>query len=95
MCGFDGVRRRNYFGWKRIRKTEVEGRTKKVKNGKAAGKDEITGEMVKDGGDVVRDWIWKLSNMAFESGVVPEDLMSVVTVPLHKGKGERTEIKNC
>ena len=32
--------------------------------------------------------------MAFESGVVPEDWRSVVIVPLHKGKGERSECKN-
>ena len=41
--------------------------------GKVAGKDEITGEMIKGGGDRVVDWIWRLCNMAFESGVVPED----------------------
>ena len=52
---------------------EVEGRVSKLKNGKAASKDEITGEIIKDGGDRVGDWILKLLNMAFESGFVPED----------------------
>ena len=42
----------------------------KFKNGKAAGKDEKTGEMIKGGGDRAVDWIWRLCNMAFESGVV-------------------------
>ena len=28
------------------------------------------------------DWIWKLCNMAFQNGVVPEDWRSVVIVPL-------------
>ena len=32
--------------------------------------------------------------MAFESGVVPEDWRSSVTVPLYTGKGERTKCKN-
>ena len=32
--------------------------------------------------------------MAFERGVVPEDLRYAVIVPLYKGKGERTECKN-
>ena len=32
--------------------------------------------------------------MAFESGVVPEDRRSTVTVPLYNDKGERTECKN-
>ena len=45
MCGYDGVRRGNYFGGEPIRKIEVEERVKKLKNGKAAGKDEVTEEM--------------------------------------------------
>ena len=46
-------------------------RVGKLKNGKAAGKDEITGEMIKGGGDTVVDWIWRLCNMTFENGVAP------------------------
>ena len=57
----------------------------RLKNGKAACKDEVTGEM---------DWIWRLWNMAFESGVVPEDWRSAVIIPLYKGKGERTGCSN-
>ena len=41
--------------------------------------------MVKCGGDVVVDWIWKLCNMAFENDVVPEDSRSAEIVLLHKG----------
>ena len=67
-------------------------RTGKHKNGKVKGKDEITGEMIKDGGDRVLDWIWRLGNMAFDNGVLPEDWRS--GVPLYEGKGERTECKN-
>ena len=33
---------------------------------------------------MVVDWIWKLCNMAFKSGVVPEDLRSAVIVLLYK-----------
>ena len=65
----------------------------KLKNGKATGNEEITGEMIEGGGDRVVDWIWRLCNMAFESGVMPEDWRSVI-FPLYKGKGERTECKN-
>ena len=40
--------------------------------GKAAAKDDTTGEIKKKGeGDKVVGWIWSLCNMAFESGVVP------------------------
>ena len=49
VCGFDCVQRGNYFGGEPIRRTEVEVKVGKLKNGKAAGKDEITGEMVKGG----------------------------------------------
>ena len=40
------------------------------------------------------DWIWRLCNTAFESGVVPEDWRSPVISPLYNGKGVRTECKN-
>ena len=49
---------------------------------------------LKVGGDMVVDWIWRLCNMAFERDAVPEDWKSAVIVPLHKGKGERSECKN-
>ena len=46
------VRRISYFGGESIRRMEVELRVEKLKNGKAASKDEVTGEMIKgeDGG---------------------------------------------
>ena len=44
--------------------------------------------MIKGGGGMVVDWIWRLCNMAFERGVGPEDCMSAVIVQLYKGKGE-------
>ena len=77
-----------------IRRTEVEIRVGKLKNGKAAGKDEVTGEMIKGGGYRVVDLIWNPCNMAFESGVVAEDWRSAVIVPLYKGNGEVTECSN-
>ena len=36
----------NYFGGEPIGRDEVEVRVGKLKNGKAAGRDKITGEMV-------------------------------------------------
>ena len=51
MSGFDGIRRGSYFGEEPIRRTEVEVREEKLKNGKGAGKDEVTGEMIKGGGN--------------------------------------------
>ena len=43
MCAFDGIRRGNYFGGEIIGRATVEVRVGKLKNGKAAGKDKITG----------------------------------------------------
>ena len=73
---------------------DVEVRVGKLKNRKAAGKNEVTGEMIKGGGNRALDWIWRLWNMAFESAIVLEDWRSAVIVPLYKGKGERTEYNN-
>ena len=55
MYGFDGIRRGNYFGGEPIGRGEVELRVGKLKNGKAGGKDEIRGEIMKGGGDRVVD----------------------------------------
>ena len=77
-----------------IRRIEVEVRLGKLKNGKAAGKDKVTGEMIKGEGNKVVEWIWRLCNMVFESGVVPEDWRSTVIVSLYKDKGERREFSN-
>ena len=63
MCGFNGIRRGNYFGGEPIGRAEVEVRLGKLKNGKTAGKDEVTREMIKGGGDKVVDWIWRLCNI--------------------------------
>ena len=47
MCGFDGIQRGNYFRGEPISRAEVEVRVGKLKNGTAAGKDEITEEFIK------------------------------------------------
>ena len=50
--------------------------------------------MIKGGGDRIVDWIWSVCNIAFKSGLVPEDLRSAVIIPLYKGKEESAECKN-
>ena len=47
MCNFDKIRRGNYFGGEPIGRAEIMMRVSKLKNGKAAGKVEITGGMIK------------------------------------------------
>ncbi len=72
-----------------IRRGEVVEALKKVKTGKAPGIDGVCGEMLKYGGGVVVDWLWKVCSLAWEEGKVPEDWKSGIVVPLYKGKGER------
>ena len=60
ICGFEGIQRGNYFGGEQIRRTEVKIRLRKLKNGKVAGKDEVTREIIKSGHDMVVDWSWRL-----------------------------------
>ena len=62
-----------YFGGEPIERAEIEVNVGKLKNGKAAGKDEITREMIKGGCDRVVNGIWRLCNMTFESSVVLEE----------------------
>ena len=49
--------------------------------------------MIKDGFDRVVDWIWRLCNMAFENGGVPEDWRFAAIVRMYNGKREKTECK--
>ena len=50
--------------------------------------------MIKSGGYRVVDWIWRLCNVALDSGVVPKDWRFAVVVPLYKVKerGQNTPI---
>ena len=68
---FYGIRRGNYFEGEPIGRADFELRVGELKNGKATGKNEITGEMIKGGGD--RGWwigygdcvLWPLRVMLF------------------------------
>ena len=61
------------IGEEPIGRAEAEVRVSKLKNRKDIGKDEISEEMIKDGGDRVVEWILRRCNMTFESNVVFED----------------------
>ena len=51
-----------------------------LKSGKAVGKDEVTGNIIKGEGDMVVDWVWRLCSMAFEMTAVPEAWRSAVII---------------
>ena len=57
LCGFVRGSKRQLLLGEPIKRTEVKVRAGKLKNGKAAGKDEITREMIKGEGDRVVDLI--------------------------------------
>ena len=69
MYGFDGVWRGNYFRGEPISRMEFKVRVGELKIGKATGKDEVTGEIIKVRGNRVVYWIlrvvlcWKTRNM--------------------------------
>ena len=46
MYDFDEVQRGNYFGGESIRKTEAELTVGKLKNGKAAGRNKVKGDII-------------------------------------------------
>ena len=69
-------------------------RVRKLKNGKAADRDEIIGEMIKGGCNRMKYWIWSLCNMVFESSIVPEDWRSSGVISLYKGKRKNAECKD-
>ena len=43
-----------------VTREEVEHAVNKLKNGKAAGSDEIVAELVKNEGQAMIDWLWEL-----------------------------------
>ena len=56
------------MGFGGVTSEEVEVRVGEPKNEKATSKDEITGEMIPGGGDKMVDGIWRICNMAFDTG---------------------------
>ena len=51
ICGFNGVKRSKYTGCEDITREEVVKAMDKLKNGKAAGIDDVSAEMLKCGSD--------------------------------------------
>lgn len=65
-----------------------------LKNGKSAGVDRISGEMIKYGPQEICDRLVKLFNTCFGRGEVPSDFKKAVIVPVYKGKGSKSECQN-
>lgn len=66
---------------------------KKLKNGKAAGPDQVVGEFLKYGGSVLKNKLLEVINRIFLEGEVPEDFRRTLITPVYK-KGDKTECLN-
>ena len=74
-----------------IRKREVRRAISKLKMGKAPGVDGVSAEMLKAGGETVVEWMHWICCLAWEQGVVPEEWVQAIIIPIYKGKGCRNE----
>ena len=77
-----------------ITRNEVKKAIKKLKLGKAPGVDGIRSEMLKYGGEVMIDILWRVCKVAWEIGEVPVEWTMAVIVPLYKGKGSKEACMN-
>ena len=69
-----------------ILKVELENALRKMKNGKAAGVDEITAEMLKPLGDFGINKLTKLFNDIYDTGFLPDEMLSYIYITLSKKK---------
>ena len=76
-----------------ITREEVKYAIRKLKNGKSAGPDGLIGEFFKNSGDVVVNFLVKLFNVLFDSGVFPSDWTESIIMPLFK-KGDVNDPNN-
>ena len=49
----------------------------------------ISGELLKAGGEIVIEWLFKIHNMIWRTGVAPEDWQRAIIVPIHKKSSRR------
>ena len=73
---------------------EVEDAVKKLKNNKSAGSDSIHAEQLKYGPTVLYTHIAEIFNNMTKTGVFPEELITVILIPLPKNGKENGKIKN-
>ena len=67
-----------------ILRSEIEEAIKYLKNGKAAGIDNITAELLKNGGDSTVDLLHKLCNRVWRTGEWPSQWTKSLMIPLPK-----------
>ena len=76
-----------------ILSSEVRDAIKKMKRDKAPGEDNITANILKDGGEPIVETLTKFFNRCLTEGRVPSSWRNASVVILHK-KGDTADIKN-
>ena len=72
-----------------VTREEVEKAMKKLKNGKAAGNDNIAAELLKNGGEAMVDWVTELVQEVWRTRKVPQEWKDATLVPLFKKKDQK------
>ena len=60
-----------------------------MNKGKAGGVCEISGELLKAGGEVVIKWLTVIYNLVWRTGVAPKDWQRAIILPVHKKNSRR------
>ena len=72
---------------------EVLYAVRKLKNGKASGRDNISIEMLKSHNGIA-EWLWDIVNKCWSEENFPQNWKLAEVVPLYKNKGKRSECAN-
>ena len=74
-----------------VTREEVKRVVWKLRNGKAAGRDEVEAELLKNGGEAAMDWLTEVVLQIWLSRKVPQEWKDTTLVPIHKKRGRN----NC
>lgn len=84
---------REQHGEENISTKDVEMNIERLKNGKAAGHDNITVEMLKNMGKKGKEILTRICNKVWSGGRIPGDWEVGVILPIHK-KGDKRDCNN-
>ena len=76
-----------------LTREEVKRAVWKLRNGKAAGQDEVEAELLKNGGEAAMDWLTEVMLQIWQSRKVPQEWKDATLVPIHK-KRARNDCDN-
>jgi hypothetical protein len=74
--------------------TEMKLAMSQLRNGKAAGQDNLPSELFKCGGAALENGLLRLIHLIWEEEQVPQEFKDATIVPLFKGKGSRQKTDN-